>query len=57
MLMLGNVFKYAMNASMLFDDNLKLIEPQILVYYPELPDFFVLFFESWTNFVSSYNFQ
>ena len=52
----GNVFKYAMNASMLFDDNLKLIEPQIIVYYPELPDFLVLFFESWTNFVSSYNF-
>ena len=46
-----------MNASMLFDDNLKLIEPQIMVYYPELSDFFVLFFESWTNFVSSYNFQ
>ena len=25
-----------MNASMLFDDNLKLIEPQIIVYYPQL---------------------
>ena len=35
-----------MNASVLFDDNLKLIEPQIIVYYPELPDFLVLFFES-----------
>ena len=45
-----------MNASMLFDDNLKLIEPQIMVYYPELPYFLVLYFESWTNFVSSYNF-
>ena len=46
-----------MNTSMLSDDNLKLIEPQIIVYYPQLPYLLVLFFESWTNFVSSYNVQ